>query len=438
MTVNSKMLKAAILSISLGTLVNNSASVILGSMESDFPDVPRVTLQCFVTYPTLMVMLFTLIGGVLTTILSTKAVLLIGLVIFTVSGMLPMVLNNFNAMLVSRLCLGAGLGMVSPLSVSLITDFYEGEERVTLLGQQFAIGNMGQTASMLIVGFLAAISWRQTFWVYSVGAVVFVIALIFLPNNPPRKSELLEQKRRSRGKAEANATMRPQPAKTVYAKAQLQSGKWGDEFSRPQPGTRARIKIPCNWKVIGLGFVMFCYNTTYLTTYSNLALIMKQEGIGSATMVGYAMAFMTASGMCVGIFFGRLYQRFGNILGAVSAAAVGLAFFLMIHANSMAFIAISLIIMGSGNSLLMPFGYYHVSKAAPKESSSFSMSIVQAAVSAGSFCSPYIYGNAVRLLGQSSGRFTFVLAACVIAVGAAGLLVYGVRSRGRRFGKMLI
>lgn len=411
MTVNSKMLKAAILSISLGTLVNNSASVILGSMESDFPDVPRVTLQCFVTYPTLMVMLFTLIGGVLTTILSTKAVLLIGLVIFTVSGMLPMVLNNFNAMLISRLCLGAGLGMVSPLSVSLITDFYEGEERVTLLGQQFAIGNMGQTASMLIVGFLAAISWRQTFWVYSVGAVVFVIALIFLPNNPPRKAELLEQKRRSRGKAEANATM------------------------RPQPGKRARIKIPCNWKVIGLGFVMFCYNTTYLTTYSNLALIMKQEGIGSATMVGYAMAFMTASGMCVGIFFGRLYQRFGNILGAVSAAAVGLAFFLMIHADSMAFIAISLIIMGSGNSLLMPFGYYHVSKAAPKESSSFSMSIVQAAVSAGSFCSPYIYGNAVRLLGQSSGRFTFVLAACVLAVGAAGLLVYGVRSRGKKIWK---
>lgn len=143
MTVNHKMLKAVILSVSLGTLVNNSASVILGSMAGDFPDVPQVTLQCFVTYPTLMVMLFTLIGGILTTVLSTKAVLLIGLVIFTVSGMLPMVLNSFGAMLVSRLFLGAGLGMVSPLSVSLITDFYEGEERVTLLGQQFAIGNMG-------------------------------------------------------------------------------------------------------------------------------------------------------------------------------------------------------------------------------------------------------------------------------------------------------
>ena len=177
---------------------------------------------------------------------------------------------------------------------------------------------------------------------------------------------------------------------------------------------------------------MFCYNTTYLTMYSNLALIMKQEGIGSATMVGYAMAFMTASGMCVGIFFGKLYQRFGNILGAVSAAAVGLAFFLMIHADSMAFIAISLIIMGSGNSLLMPFGYYHVSKAAPKESSSFSMSIVQAAVSAGSFCSPYIYGNAVKLLGQGSGRFTFVLAAGVLGIGVAGLLVYGVKSPGKK------
>ena len=396
MTVNHKMLKAVILSVSLGTLVNNSASVILGSMAGDFPDVPQVTLQCFVTYPTLMVMLFTLIGGVLTTVLSTKAVLLIGLVIFTVSGMLPMVLNNFGAMLVSRLFLGAGLGMVSPLSVSLITDFYEGEERVTLLGQQFAIGNMGQTLSMLIVGFLAAISWRQTFWVYSIGAAVFVIALIFLPNNPPCKAGAMVQKKMH---------------------------------------TAGHRKIPCNWKVIGLAFVMFCYNTTYLTMYSNLALIMKQEGIGSATMVGYAMAFMTASGMCVGIFFGKLYQRFGNILGAVSAAAVGLAFFLMILAGCMAFIAISLIIMGAGNSLLMPVGYYHVSKVAPKDASSFSMSIVQAAVSAGSFCSPYIYGNAVKLLGHSSGRFTFVLATGVLVIGVAGLLVYGVKSRGKKIYK---
>lgn len=389
MTVDKRLQKAAILSVSLGTLVNNSASVILGNMESDFPDVSRVTLQCFVTYPTLMVMLFTLIGGILTTVLGTKFVLLMGLVIFTVSGMLPMLLNDFTAMLISRLCLGAGLGMVSPLAVSLITDFYEGEERAAMLGRQFAIGNMGQTASMLIVGCLAVVSWRQTFWVYGIGAVVFVIVLIFLPKNPPRHTGT-------------------RPGRTM--------------------------KLLCNWKVVGLALVMFCYNTTYLTMYSNLALIMKQEGIGTAAAVGYAMAFMTASGMCVGMFFGRLYQRFGNMLGAVSALAVGLAFFLMVHADTMVAIALSLVVMGSGNALLMPFGYYHVSRVAPTESSSFSMSVVQAAVSAGSFCSPYIYGNLVKVFDQTSGRFTFVLAACALALGAAGLMVFGVRSRKRAAG----
>lgn len=420
MIAGKKLLKAAILSVSLGTLVNNSASVILGSMESDFPDVPQVTLQCFVTYPTLMVMLFTLVGGVLTTVLGTKFVLLMGLVIFTVSGMLPMILNDFSAMLISRLCLGAGLGMVSPLAVSLITDFYEGEERAAMLGQQFAIGNMGQTASMLIVGCLAMVSWRQTFWVYSIGAVVFVIVLIFLPKNPPRRRADVAVEKAPEGTA-ASAISAPKPALASAGR------HVGARCGRP-------MKLLCNWKVVGLALVMFCYNTTYLTMYSNLALIMKQEGIGTAAAVGYAMAFMTASGMCIGMFFGRLYQHFGNMLGAVSALAVGLAFFLMIHADTMVAIALSLVVMGSGNALLMPFGYYHVSRVAPKESSSFSMSVVQAAVSAGSFGSPYIYGNLVKVFDRTSGRFTFVLAACALALGAAGLMVFGVRSRKRAAG----
>ena len=45
MKVSKNVLKAVILSVSLGTMVNNSASVILGSMESEFPQVPKVTLQ---------------------------------------------------------------------------------------------------------------------------------------------------------------------------------------------------------------------------------------------------------------------------------------------------------------------------------------------------------------------------------------------------------
>ena len=272
-TVNSKMLKAAILSVSIVTAVSSSASVLLGSIQSDFPDVSKIKLQCFVTYPTIMVMIFTLIGGVLTAILGSKIVLMVGLVIFTVSGMMPMILHDFNAMLISRLCLGAGLGMVSFLSLELITDYYEGEERMVLVGQQFAIANVGQTASMLIAGYLAAFGWRKPFWIYSAGAIVFVFTLLFLPGKPPKKPANMKVEESTK--------------------------------SLPTGASKRYFKISCNWKIIVLAIMMFCYNATYLTVYSNLALIMKQESIGTATMVGYAMAFMTSSGMCVGMFFGK-------------------------------------------------------------------------------------------------------------------------------------
>ena len=104
----------------------------------------------------------------------------------------------------------------------------------------------------------------------------------------------------------------------------------------------------------------------------------------------------------------------------------------MVYASHMFLIAVSLILMGAGNALLMPFGYYHVSKAAPAGASSLSMSVVNAAVSAGSFCSPFIFGNAVRIFGQNSGRFTFVLAAVVLLAATVGLIVFAVRgTRGK-------
>ena len=48
------------------------------------------------------------------------------------------------------------------------------------------------------------------------------------------------------------------------------------------------------------------------------------------------------------------------------------------------------------------------------------------------FCSPFIFGNAVRIFGQNSGRFTFVLAAVVLLAATVGLIVFAVRgTRGK-------
>lgn len=51
-----------------------------------------------------------------------------------VSGLTPVFTTNYNILLASRFLLGCGVGMFNSLAYSLITIYYEGEERKRLLG----------------------------------------------------------------------------------------------------------------------------------------------------------------------------------------------------------------------------------------------------------------------------------------------------------------
>lgn len=93
-----------------------------------------------------------------------------------IGGILPMLTTNITWILALRLVLGAGLGMFNSLAVSLISDFFEGDERAQLVGFQSAVQGLGSSLATFVAGQLALIDWPFAFLCY---AITIPIALLF-------------------------------------------------------------------------------------------------------------------------------------------------------------------------------------------------------------------------------------------------------------------
>ena len=356
--IGGKLLKAVILSVSLVTMINNSVSVVLGNMQEAFPEVSTVKLQCLLAYPTFSMIIMVLVGGVLVSYLGNKIILLSGLLIYTVSGVMPVFLSDFNYILLSRLCMGAGLGLVSPLALGLITDFYEGNERVTAMGQQFGVGNFGQAAALLSAGILGAMGWRYSFLIYGSGAVIFFLILFLLPEKEKRKKA---------------------------------DGKKGT--------------VGVNARALCVAGIMGFYNMVYIVMHSNLSLVMTSRHIGTVMTTSYSMTLMTLISTGAGLIFGKLYEKIRELVGVMSGLFI--AFAIMIMADRPWMVYLSLAFLGAGNALIMPFGFYHVTKLCPEGAEKFCLAMTQAFLSVGSFLSPFVVDGLRRFLSGEGDGFPF-------------------------------
>src|SRR5690625_2841205 len=174
-----KMLKPTIISISMATVMAGAAiSPALGLIAKAFPDASPTMIKLILTAPSIMIIPFSFLSSYLTSKLTKRTIIMIGLVIYLIGGIGPQFVPTIELLLALRLILGAGVGLVMPLSMSLINDYYTGKERTQMMGYNSAFSNFGGIVTMLLAGWLATFGWRTPFNVYFLGLIIFI--LIFL------------------------------------------------------------------------------------------------------------------------------------------------------------------------------------------------------------------------------------------------------------------
>ena len=175
-------LTIAILSLSLLTVMAGAAvAPALDIIMTHFSDTPKSLVQMIISVPALFIFLTNMIFPKLCRIFRAKELVMAGLILYVVGGCAAGLFNNIWLVLIFRALVGAGVGIIMPLSTGLLSFYYTRDKQDKLMGYSSAMNQMGGVIATLVSGFLASISWRASFLVYLMGLISIVLCLLFLP-----------------------------------------------------------------------------------------------------------------------------------------------------------------------------------------------------------------------------------------------------------------
>lgn len=186
----------AIYSISLITSLPGLAiAPILGELETIFKESTPLQLQLLETLPSMVIIPFMFLSGHLSVSKRKKLILYVGLSLFVLSSVAYLFTRSLWAIQINGILLGAGAGLVIPLSTGYIADYFNGDNRVTELGIISGISNIVLVLATLLAGWLAKISWQYAFLVYFISIIPLVLSKKIIDkeavnNNPQDKVSL--------------------------------------------------------------------------------------------------------------------------------------------------------------------------------------------------------------------------------------------------------
>ncbi|MBJ8349826.1 MFS transporter [Streptococcus zalophi] len=188
-------LTLAILSISIFVMSHLAIAPAIPKLYALYhgqnPVVGLASVESLVTLPAMMITIFVVLSNFVVGLLGKKKTVLLGLILILLSGLVSFFTTNFTIVLICRLFLGIGIGLYNSLSVSMISDYYKGEERAMMIGFRTATLNIGKAITTFIVGFALLIGVNYTYLVY---LLVLPSLLLFYRYVPSSSEEIIPLK----------------------------------------------------------------------------------------------------------------------------------------------------------------------------------------------------------------------------------------------------
>ncbi|SHK60978.1 MFS transporter [Tepidibacter formicigenes] len=335
-----KLTKAAILSISLLVIITGSAvSPALVEISETFSDANSKTIKMILSLPSGVIIPFSLLSGKIASMTKKRKIIIVGLIIYIIGGIGGGFSRSIFELLFFRGVLGIGMGLLTPLTTSLVADFFEENERIKMMGFSNAVSNLGGIIATLVSGGLAIINWRYVFGVYSIAIIVFILVIFGLPE--PKKRIVMEKRN------------------------------------------------IINKKIFIISLQGLFLNIAFYAVVTNIALFIKNENIGNSVFSGLAMSFLTLGGFISGIFLGKLSEFLKRSNAPIGICIMSIGFFIISSAYDITTILFSTFMIGIGLGILKPILLLRVTHIIPKYSNSFALSIVSSSMLLGKFISPF-------------------------------------------------
>lgn len=150
---------------------------VLPEIATEFRETPNVQflVQTVLTAPSLMVVLFSPLSGMLGDRFGRKRLLLIAMGVYAILGLSPLVIASIYGLLISRVLLGVAESMVLVLATTLLGDAFSGQARDRWFGYQVGAGALIAIPLLAASGWLGQYGWRYAFLIYGLPLAMVIL-----------------------------------------------------------------------------------------------------------------------------------------------------------------------------------------------------------------------------------------------------------------------
>lgn len=324
----------------------------MGIIRQHFASAPDMLVQLIISLPALFIILTNLLFLPISRVLRTRAIAIIGLVLYVAAGTGCFFVDNIHLLLLMRALLGVSVGLIMPLSTGLLSYFYPPEEQARLMGLSAAMNQMGGVVGTLLAGMLASIAWNYAFLVYLFGLIALVMIVCWLPNEKLGSSN-------KRGK--------------VFEPRQL---------------------LKFHPSVIG----MLLLTMVFFVFPTNFAIITSRQLQLDTTAITLIMVALDLLAFFVGLVFGHLMHRFRTSIKFFPPIVLIIGYAFYAEASNVAMLLIGSAFIGVGNGIGVPYLLTIASIKGGKNSATTVIPLLSASLYLGQFISPILILPLAELL----------------------------------------
>ena len=213
--------------------------------------------QMLITAPALLSMIVAVLSGWLVLKISKKKLLLFASLVAGITGFLPYLSDSFGLLFFSRTFYGVGLGLATALNTAVVAEFFEGDERVSVMGIQAASVGAGMVVVTTVGGMLGAGGFKNAYLINVIGFISLILIACCLPDT---------------GKAQASGSEKIQLNKEVF-------------------------------KISFLGMLEFLFLITFTT---NIAMHLSGNLAGNTAVSGNLTGVFSGSQIVIGLILGMV------------------------------------------------------------------------------------------------------------------------------------
>lgn len=346
--------KGAILSISLMLTSSQAINGVIPQMKQSL-GISQSQSELLGTAPSITVIVFILLSSYFAKRIGMKNTIILGLLLAGIGGIIPVFTATFQTVLISRVILGAGLGLYNSLAVTYISSLYSGNTRATLLGIRNSMEALGQTILIFLAGVLVNINWTASFLVY---AIAFPVALLFALKVPEIRDE--------------NSDI-------------------------PENHIKEKMN-PMVFALVLFAILLVMNSIAISVRFASIATEIKGANFNASNY----LALMPILGILAGFMFGPINKWIGK-----GTLYLGIIFFIISNLliatsnGNMAFLLTGLFLSSITGSWCFPFIFSNLDKVTTKDTINFATSLIFIGCNIGNFIAP-ISMQLAQLLTRST------------------------------------